>query len=101
MEKASIKLTFLTLFLIAIAIAVPTMEAREPPQTMRIPVVLEVQANEPREPLIMRVAKMEAKELSQLTLSDQLNQPCLACRTNADCVLPLWRNCRDGCCHLF
>nr|AUR26547.1 jasmintide 8 precursor [Jasminum sambac] len=87
MEKASVKLTFLTLFLITIAVAVapvPKVEARELQPTLRMP-----------------VANMEAKELPQLTLHMQLpNQLCLLCTTNADCNA-IWRWCRDGCCHLF
>nr|AUR26553.1 jasmintide 14 precursor [Jasminum sambac] len=103
MEKASIKFTFLTLFVIAIAVAVvpvPKVEARELQQTSRIPIVMEVEAKEPRQPLSMPVAKMEAKELPKLTLSVQPNQLCLLCSSNADCNV-IWSHCRDGCCQLF
>nr|AUR26544.1 jasmintide 5 precursor [Jasminum sambac] len=86
MEKASIKFTFLTLFVIAIAVAV-------------VPVP-KVEARELQQPLSMLVAKMEAKELPKLTLSVQPNQLCLLCSSNSDCNI-IWSHCRDGCCQLF
>nr|ALO52197.1 jasmintide 2 precursor [Jasminum sambac] len=100
MEKASIKLTVLTLFLVAIALPVLKVEAREPPQTVRIPAVLEVETKEMQQTLSMPVAKIDANELPRLTLSKQPNQLCLQCRSDDDCNI-IWRICRYGCCNVI